>query len=262
MPQAAPPPIPPPPPAQIAPAPEAVSLPGEGVQLFAGLGFGRYSEATGDVSFEADVEPQVKAGGEASFTLGRGQAVIQASGLVGSEVDMHAAQAGMTFQNNQFHQQQIDASPRLRWPINPTLYMEGGYRLTYQRLFFDNIVSQGQMLGGAEEDVTVHALEFGGAWHRSSPDGGAFALGAGLGLNHGSAQNSVIQGGDFTATGHSFWLKVDKRWPSGLLLEGAYLYRQQHGSSPQNVTFMGMPTQAVWPQNTTWSLIVLVGYLI
>jgi hypothetical protein len=250
---------PPPPPSSApgAPAAAPVSVPGEGLSLRAGFGFGRYSESTANLLFEANLEPEAQIGAEWSTSAGRGQFAVQAAASLGTQVDMQATSQGTVTQQNQFRQEVYEASPRLRWPLStPGLVVEAGYRLTYQRLFFLGVPN----VGDAEEDVTVHALEFGGSWQRTYADGSHLRVGLGLGFNHGSALNNRITGGDFSALGHSFWVGVHRRFASRLSMEAGWTYRQQHGSTVQNVMFMGMPGQAVWPQNTTWTFMGFAGY--
>ena len=231
---------------------------GAGVLLRAGLGVGRYSETAQGLLFECELQPQVQAGVDGAWNVGAGLLVLQAMATFGTQVHMSATQNGMVAQDNDFKMQLYEASPRLRWPLNPTLAVDFGYRLTYQRLFFLAIPN----FGDVEEDVTVHAAELGLFWHRGTVDGGRLQISAGLGLNHGSAQNDHIMGGDFSAGGHSFWLRADKRWAGGLTLGGVWTTRSQDGSAQQNVTVMGMQGTAFWPQNTTWSLFVLAGFTI
>lgn len=231
---------------------------GTGVLLRAGLGVGRYSETAPGVLFDSDVQPQVQAGVDGAWKIGTGLVVLQAAATFGTQVHMSATQNGMLVQNNDFRMQLYEASPRLRWPLNPRLAVDLGYRLTYQRLFFLGIPS----FGDVEEDVTVHAAELGLLYHRATTDGGRLHVAAGIGLNHGSAQNDHIMGGDFSAGGHSFWIRTDRTWASGLTIGVAWTTRSQDGSSSQNVTVMGMQGTAFWPQNTTWSLFALAGYTI
>jgi hypothetical protein len=254
---------PPPPPAQYAPAPvaESSSLPDEGLQLRAGVGIARYREnltmGGRAVEFAADLEPLLQIGGEGAWSIGRGQLVLDGQVSIGTEVSMTATVSGMVTQSNKFAQQIYEGSPRLRWPVTPSLYVEAGYRLTYQRLFIRDVAN----IGNVEEDVTVHAVEGGAAWHGTYADGGTLLVSAGVGINHGSADNSYIQGGNFTASGHSFWLRGERRLPSQLGVGISFAYRQQDGSDYKNVTIMGVPGMAVWPQNTTWTLLVVVSRL-
>ena len=107
--------------------------------------------------------------------------------------------SGNLMQENDFHQQIFEGSPRYRHPLNPTMFVEVGYRFTMQRLFFTNI----PMVGDARETVTVHALEAGLGWRRVNLDGGARHATVTIGFNRGSAENSRIEGEDFSARGMS-----------------------------------------------------------
>lgn len=249
---------PPPTPAAIS---ASVSEDDTGVQLRAGLGVGRYTEKAPGVLFEANLEPQAQARLDGVWPVGNAQLVVFAAASFGTQVAMAATSNGSVVQQNQFRMELYEASPRMRWPINPHVAIELGYRFTYQRLFFIDVPIGGQN-ETAEEDVTVHAGELGVLWHRATTDGGRATIDAGFGFNHGGAKNSLIQGGDFSASGHSLWLHGEKRWPSGMTLGGAWTTRTQDGSTSQNVTVMGMQTTAVWPQNTTWALLLLAGYTI
>jgi hypothetical protein len=172
---------------------------------------------------------------------------------------MHAYSQGMALQENDFRQEMGELGARLRWPVGPRVFVEGAYRLTYQRLhFLDVPLPSGPV--DANENVTVHALEGGLGWHREYGDGSALLIFGSFGINHGSAVNSVITGGDFGAGGHSLYLRV--RWlrASGITFELAYANRMEGGSDQQTVTVMGMQTTAFWPENTTWSLSAFGGY--
>lgn len=224
------------------------------MQLRAGIGFGRYGESGSGWKWQSDLQPFAIVGAEGAFPAGRGHFVIQAQAGLGSEV--HMTSSGQLMQENDFHQQIFEASPRYRHPINPTLFFEGGYRFTMQRLFFTNI----PMLGDARETVTIHALEAGLGWRRIDLDGGRRAFGLTLGLNRGSAENSRITGEDFSAGGTSLNARASKTWPSGFGIEGQFAYRKQSASDPANVLFDGMETQAYWPKNTTWQLLAVIGF--
>lgn len=237
----------PPPP----PAPEAtVQPPAErSMQLRAGLGFGRYNESGAGWKWQSELQPFAIVGAEGVF----GKLVLQAQAGFGSEV--HMSGSGALMQENDFYHQIFEVSPRYRHAINPRMYIEGGYRLTVQRLFFTNI----PMIGDARETVTVHALEAGLGCQRVNVDGSARGLAFTLGFNRGSAENSRIEGEDFSAGGVSLNARAGRRWASGLGIEGQFAYRKQNGSSVGNVTFDGMATQAFWPDNVTWQLLGVIG---
>jgi hypothetical protein len=241
-----------PPAGSSVPAPDEPSE----VRLRAGIGAGRYSEVLSGLKFEADIQPFVLVAGEGAFRSGRATIVVQASAGVGTQVDMRATQNGNIVQQNHFHQEVFEGSPRVRWPINPTIYVEGGYRLTVQRLHFTEIPT----LGDALETVTVHALEIGFGWHRMEPDTALTAFDVIVGMNHGSAENDRIEGENFTAGGFCLISRLRKRWASRFGLEGVYSMRQENGSSAQQVTLNGMAVSAIWPSNTTWTLLALAGY--
>jgi hypothetical protein len=241
---------PPPPPApEVAPAPTE----GTSMQLRAGLGFGRYSESGAGWKWKSDLQPFVLVGAEGAFPAGRGHFVMQAQAGLGSEV--HMTSSGDLMQENDFHQQIFEGSPRYRHPLTPTLYFEGGYRFTMQRLFFTNIPT----LGDARETVTLHALEFGIGWRRIELDGAKKAFALTIGLNRGSAENSRITGEDFSAGGTSLNARAGKTWASGLGIEGQFAYRKQSASDPADVEFDGMATTAYWPKNVTWQLLAVIG---
>jgi len=244
--------------ADPSPTPPASSAPSSYLQLRAGLGVARYRETGPGFKFEAALQPFVLVGGEGGFPLGRGLLVLQASAGLGTEVDMKATSNGTVFQENQFRQEVYEASPRIRWPINPRVHFEGGYRLTVQRLFIIDV----PMIGDALETVVVHAGEIGIVWHRTNPDTSRLQVELGLGFNRASAENDRIDGEDFGAGGMSLGARVQRQWASRLSVEGVIAYRKQNGSDVQTVTFDGMSTQAQWPNNTTWQLLVVAGYAI
>lgn len=219
------------------------------MQLRAGLGFGRYGESGAGWKWQSDLQPFAIVGAEGVF----GKLVLQAQAGLGTEVRMTSS--GQLMQENDFHQQIFEVSPRYRHALNPTLHFEAGYRLTVQRLFFTNIPS----LGDARETVTVHALEAGLGWQRRDLDGRARGFALTLGFNRGSAENSRIEGEDFSAGGVSLNARAGQWWASGLAIEGQLAYRKQNGSEVATVTFDGMETQAMWPDNVTWQLIGVVG---
>jgi hypothetical protein len=144
----------------------------------------------------------------------------------------------------------------VRWPIGPTLHFDAGYRLTIQRLHIVDIPT----LGDALEVVTVHALEAGIRWHRTQLDGSRLMFDVIAGLNRGSADNDRIEGENFSASGISLSTQIQKRWSSGFSIQGAWSWRNEGGSGVSDVTVDGMPTQAVWPSNSTWTLLALAGY--
>ena len=225
--------------------------------LRAGVGFGRYGESGPGWKWQSNLQPTAIVGAEAAITAGRGHLVLQGQAALGSDVEMNASGLDQT---NNFHQQIFEASPRYRHPINARMYFEGGYRLTYQRLFFTDITSgSGQVLGDAEEDVTVHALEAGIGWRRTGLDGSRRHFAVTAGLNRGSAVNSRITGVDFTASGISLDVRGGKRWASGMALEAQWSYRKQGGSDTKTAMFDGMEVQAMWPKNTTWQLLGVIG---
>jgi len=240
---------PPPAPTEPEAAPEGSSL-----NLHAGLGFGRYSESGQGWKWESELQPFAQVGGDLVLPAGRGHFVLQAAAGMGSEAHMSAS--GQLMQENNFHQQIFEGSPRYRHPINPRLYFEGGYRLTIQRLFFTDI----PMLGDARETVTVHALEAGLGWRRRNLDGSVFGWAGTVGLNRGSAENSRITGENFSAGGMSLDTRLYKRWASGFGIEGHFAYRKQNGSGVATVQFDGMETQAMWPDNVTWQLLGVIGF--
>jgi hypothetical protein len=136
------------------------------------------------------------------------------------------------------------------------MFVEVGYRFTMQRLFFTNI----PMLGDARETVTVHALEGGLGWRRINLDGSRRHVLFTLGFNRASAENSRIQGEDFSAGGVSLNARAAKRWASGFGIEGQFTYRKQSASDVAQVTLDGMPVEAFWPNNVTWQLLGVVGF--
>ncbi len=246
----------PPPPA--GPAEEAPPADGASMQLRAGAGIGRYTESGPGFSFNSDLQPFLIVGGEGVFPAGNNHVVLQASAGFGTDVHMEAKQNGMVFQENRFHQQVFEASPRYRWTVNPKLRFEAGYRLTMQRLFFTDIPT----IGDALETVTVHAVEAGLGWQRRYADASRLAVDFVVGLNRGFAENDRIEGEDFSAGGASFNARVQKRWANGLGVETQLAYRKQDGSEVQEVTFDGMQTMAFWPDNVTWQLLIVTGFAI
>jgi len=243
-------------PAPPPPAPEVEAAPPDGssLQLRAGLGFGRYGESGPGWKWQTDLQPFAFVGAEGAFPAGRGHLVLQGQAGFGS--DVHMTSSGQLMQENDFHQQLFEGSPRYRHPISPFVYVEAGYRLTLQRLFFTNI----PMLGDALETVTVHALEAGLGWRRANPNGSRREVSFTIGLNRGSAENDRIEGEDFSAGGISLNARASKRWASGLQLEGQFAYRKQNGSDVATVLFDGMETQAMWPDNVTWQLLGVLGF--
>jgi hypothetical protein len=222
--------------------------------LRAGLGFGRYRESGAGWNWQSEMQPFALVGAEGLFSAGRGHFVLQGQAGIGSEV--HMSGSGSLMQENDFHQQIFEASPRYRHPLNPTMFFEAGYRLTVQRLFFTNI----PMLGDARETVIVHALEAGIGWRRVNLDGSLRHIAFALGFNRGSAENSRIEGEDFSARGISLNARAGKRWASGFGMEGQFAYRKQNSSDIAQVTFDGMPVEAFWPANVTWQLLGVVGF--
>ena len=241
--------MPPPP----APAPERESA----VALHAGLGFGRYTETATGLVFECDIQPTLQVSGEAGISAGRGRLILQATATLGLQVGMHASQGGMTTQQNDFRQEVVEISPRFRAPISPSLDVDLGYRFTLQRLHFIGV----PMIGDALETVMVHAAEAGLIWHRTGFDGRSWRVEGSFGLNRGSPDNNLIEGENFSATGHSFRIAVERRYRSGLALSGIVATRTEDGDGPETVTFMGMQTQALWPNNTTWTMMGVASYL-
>lgn len=248
---------PPPPPPALASAPPAVPDLGEAyAHLHAGFGFAHYAEHVQDTRFEARPQPFVIVNGELGLRAGRAMLVLQLSAALGTEVDMQATQGGAVVQENRFWQEIYEASPRVRWPLTPRVHLDAGYRLTIQRLHIIEIPG----LGDALEVVTVHALEAGFGWERRDPDGRALAFDLAAGLNRGAADNDRIEGDHFTAPGFSLSTRLTRRWPSGLTVGGAFQIRKQDGSAVEHVTFDGMQTDAVWPANTTYSLVADGGF--
>lgn len=239
-----------------APVPPKPVLLASRLQLRAAAGFAHYGEQTQGFTFTADTQPFVQVTAEAGFQAGRGVIAVQAAAGVGTEVDMQGVQGGQVTQRNRFWQELYEASPRLRWPINPRMYVDGGYRLTVQRLHIIKIPT----LGDALEVVTVHSLEAGFGWERHDAGGGGLAYDVIFGITRGSADNDRITGESFTAGGFSLSTRLSKRYRSGLTLDGHFQYRKQTGSSVQSVEFDGMPTMAVWPANTTFLLVAAAGY--
>jgi hypothetical protein len=239
-----------PPPAEPeAPPDEASSL-----TLRAGMGFGRYRESGAGWKWQSDLQPFALVGAELLLPLDRSRFVLQAQAGLGSEVHMEGS--GNLMQENDFHQQIFEISPRYRRPINPVLFVELGYRFTMQRLFFTNI----PMLGDARETVTLHALEGSVGWRRVNLDGSRRHVVFTLGLNRGFAENSRIEGEDFSAGGVSLDARAGKRWASGFGIEGQLAYRKQSASDPAAVTLDGMPVEAYWPANVTWQLLGVIGF--
>ena len=235
-------------------APEPTTQEGSSLQLRAGIGFGRYGESGAGWKWESNLQPFALVGAEGVFPAGRGHLVLQGQAGFGS--DVHMTSQGQLMQENDFHQQIFEGSPRYRHPLSPTVYLEVGYRFTYQRLFFTNI----PMLGSALEEVSVHAFEGGIGWRRTDLDGAARHVAFTLGLNRGSAENDRIMGEDFTASGLSLNARAGKRWASGFQIEAQYAYRKQNGSDVANVLFDGMEATAQWPKNTTWQLVGVIGF--
>ena len=224
------------------------------LQLRAGLGFGRYREYGPGWKWESDLQPFAQLGAELALPAGRGHFIAQAAAGLGS--DAHMEGSGQLMQENDFHQQIYEASPRYRHPLNARMYFEGGYRFTLQRLFFTNI----PMIDNALETVTVHALEAGIGWRRANLDGSRKHAALTVGLNRGFAENDRIEGEDFSAGGISLDFRAGKRWASGFQLEAQFAYRKQSGSDPAEVTFDGMLVQAFWPDNVTWQLLAVIGF--
>jgi len=244
-------PAPPPPPVE---ATEATPQESTGLQLRAGLGFGRYTESGAGWKWASDLQPFAQFGAEFVTPAGRGQFVVQGAAGLGSDVHMEGS--GQLTQENDFHQQIFEGSPRYRHPITPRLYFDAGYHLTVQRLFFTNI----PMLGDARETVTVHAVEAGLGWRRVADDGSRKHFAFVFGLNRGSAENSRITGENFSASGQSVDIRVGKRWASGFQMEFEAAWRKQNGSGVADVFFDGMATQAMWPDNVTWNLLGVIGF--
>ena len=241
---------PPPPPVEEAPAVEE----GSSLTLRAGLGFGRYRESGPGWKWQSDLQPFALVGAEAVFPAGRGHLVLQGQAGLGTEVHMEGS--GSLTQENDFHQQIFEGSPRYRHPLNPTLFVEVGYRFTLQRLFFTNI----PMIGDARETVMVHAVEGSVGWRRANPDGSGRHVAFTFGITRGSAENSRIEGEDFSSGGIVMGARGGKRWASGLGVEAQLAYRKQSASDPAQVTFDGMPVEAFWPANLTWQLLGVVGF--
>lgn len=243
----------PPPPAivEAQPAREGSSL-----QLRAGAGFARYSESGPGFKWSSELQPFVLVGAEAALPAGRGHFVMQAQAGLGTET--HMSGSGNLQQENDFHQEIFEASPRYRHPLSPVLYVEVGYRFLYQRLHFTEIPT----IGDANEDVMAHAVEGSFGWQRTELDGSAKMLALAFGVNRGSARNDRIEGEDFSASGISLNARAAKRWPSGLSLEGQYAWRKQSGSDEAVVNFNGTETTAYWPKNTTWQLVAVIGFML
>jgi hypothetical protein len=238
------------------PVPPPVETPPESssLTLRAGMGFGRYRESGAGWKWQSDLQPFAIVGVEAMFPAGRGHLVLQGQAGIGSEVHMEGS--GNLMQENDFHQQIFEGSPRYRHPINPTLFAEVGYRFTFQRLVFTNI----PMIGEAREDVMVHAVEGSLGWRRVSLDGSRRHVAFTFGITRGFAENSRIEGEDFSSGGISLDARGGKRWASGFGVEGQFAYRKQSASDIAQVTFDGMPVEAYWPANVTWQLLGVVGF--
>jgi hypothetical protein len=242
---------PPPPVAVEEPAQQRSSL-----QLRAGLGFARYTETGAGFKWASELQPYVLVGAEGAIPAGRGHFVVQAQAGLGT--DTHMSASGQLEQENNFHQEIFEASPRYRHPLSPVIYMEVGYRFLYQRLHFTEI----PQIGDANEDVMAHAVEGSLGWRRVEADGSARMAALTLGFNRGSAENDRIEGEDFSASGVSLNVRAAKRYPSGLMLEGQYAYRKQSGSDEAVVNFNGMQATAFWPKNTTWQLVAVIGFML
>ena len=240
----------PPPVESEAPAADA----GSSLSLRAGMGFGRYRESGAGWKWQSDLQPFAIVGAEGMFSAGRGHLVLQGQAGIGSEV--HMTSSGSLMQENDFHQQIFEGSPRYRHPLNRTMFFDVGYRFTMQRLFFTNI----PMLGDARETVMVHAVEGGIGWRRVNLDGSQRHILFTLGLTRGSAENSRIEGEDFSSRGVSLNARAAKRWASGFGIEGQFAYRKQSNSDVAQVTFDGMPVEAIWPNNVTWQLLGVIGF--
>jgi hypothetical protein len=244
----------PPPPPPI--AAEQPVQDGSSLQLRAGVGFARYSETGAGFKWSSELQPYVLVGAEAVFPSGRGHFVLQ--GQAGLGTNAHMSSTGSLDQENDFHQEIFEASPRYRHPLSPVVYMEVGYRFIYQRLHFTEIPT----IGDANEDVMAHAVEGSFGWRRVEVDGSTRMAALTLGFNRGSAENDRVEGEDFSASGLSLNARVAKRWPSGFMLEGQYAYRKQNGSDEAVVNFNGMQVTAFWPKNTTWQLVAVIGFLL
>jgi hypothetical protein len=234
----------------------AYADPEPGLVVNAGVGFGRYTEQNGDRTFESNVQPALQVGAVARLPVGDGALLLEATAGLGLETDMQGTQLGQVIQQNSFRQELYELSPRVRWPLGPELDVEGGYRLTVQRLFFLGVPG----VGDALETVVVHALEAGVGWHREPIGGGGYRIAATVGLNRGTPDNDRIEGEHFASGGHSFRLTVERRWPSRFALDGLLSVRTEDGDGPETVMFQGMPTMAMWPQNTTWMMTAIGAY--
>ena len=250
-------------PAPSAASPAPVPADDTSFEVRAGLGFGRYSEHMFGFDFSSDIQPFALLAIEGEFPAGRGFVVVQADAGLGTEVDMHATSQGMLVQNNRFRQELYDGSLRYRGRGTGRLIFEIGYRFTMQRLHFSDIRDQdGNMtlIDAATEVVNVHALEGGLGWRHIGEDGTRRQLLFVIGLNRATAENDQIEDEDFSAIGASLNVRATHRWASGFQLEGQLAFRQQGGSDPEQVTVMGMQTDGVWPNNTTWHLLAVAGY--
>src|SRR5689334_8258748 len=104
---------------------------GSSLQLRAGLGFARYIESGAGFKWSSELQPYVLVGAEAAFPAGRGHFVLQ--GQAGLGTSTHMTSSGQLDQENDFHQEIFEASPRYRHPLSPVVYLEVGYRFLYQR---------------------------------------------------------------------------------------------------------------------------------
>lgn len=246
-----------------APAPPPPPVMESSVELRAGLGIGRYSEDQYPLEFTADIQPFTQLSGEAVIATGRGGVVVQAGAGLGFQADMRATQNGQLTQTNTFKQEIYDASVRYRHLRSARFFVEVGYRFTLQRLHFRDLRDpQGNpgLISGANEDAFIHALEGGFGWRRTDGSGHRRELTIVVGLNRGTAENDQVEGEEFSAIGLSLGTRALYRWPFGLQLGGEWSWRREGGSDQQVVTVMGMQTTAIWPGNTTWTLLGLVGF--
>ncbi|CAN5902301.1 hypothetical protein BH11MYX2_BH11MYX2_29490 [soil metagenome] len=236
----------------VEPAPPAHEL-----RLRGGLGVGTYSESAPGVTFKADAEPMAQVALD-GFVAGNDQLgfAFQATAATTTEVDMRARQNGQVTQENKFNQDLYEISPRLRIRTSARIAFEIGYRFTYQRLHINDVGNFGDVL----EVVQSHAIEGGFLYRKPDPDGGRLDVTVELGLNHGWADNSLIDGDNFDAGGQQFAVRVFKTFASGLSVGGGLQLRQQNGSEMDDVTVQGQATTAFWPDNQTMSILGSIGY--
>lgn len=236
----------------VDPPPPATEL-----RVRGGLGVSGYSESAPGISFKADPQPMAQVGVDgfvaANDKLGL---AFQVAAATTTEVDMRAKQNGTVTQENHFSQDLFEISPRLRIRYSSRFAFEVGYRLTYQRLHINDVGNFPDVL----EAVQSHAIEGSLLYQRRDLDGGRLDVAVELGLNHGWAENSLIDGDDFDAGGEQFAVRVFKTFASGLSVGGALQMRFQDGSDMDDVTVQGQATTAIWPKNTTTMFLASAGY--